>query len=298
MGTATGSENDASGQERFNRTRELLHGLLDTSPQEAVAMARELPQVDPNWLLLRAGILCDGGFAIADTAAVDEAIEIFDKFLSLDPALPYNLANALSCRAQLDQPYGLDWYLRTATIRSRARALNWIAADQLEDIDPVLASRAMTNLGNTLEAAHRWLEAFECYEEALRLYPRNGVASGNAARALLRVGQNETFDHRAHLIDTALQLAKHCKENLDVVAAFAGPQAVATYQELPSERGERRGSTRKKRPHPSDYEMFVAEHRLFLARFLTGSHTTSAGGTTPTSDQSSNPLTPVLNHPP
>lgn len=270
MGAATGSGKDSGEEEQFNRTRDLLRDLLDTSPHEAVALARELPQMDANWLLLRATILCDGGFAIADTSAVDEAIEIFDKFLPLDTALPYNLANALARRAQLDKPYGLDWYLRTATIRSRARALNWIAANQLEDEDPQFASQVMTNLGNALDAAHRWLEAFECYEQALRLYPRNGVASGNAARALFRVAQNDTFEHQPHLFDIALQFAQHCKENLDVVAVFAGPHAVATYQELPSERKEEPGSTREKRPDPSDYEMFVAEHRLFLAPILHG----------------------------
>lgn len=273
MGTEQGSGSKAGEEEQFNSEQERLRELLDTSPQEAVALARELPKTNGNWLLLRARILCDGGFSIADAAAIDEATEIFDKLLQLHPdhpELPYDLANALASRAHLDQPHGLDWYLRTATIRSRARALNWIAANQFEDEEPQLASRAMTNLGNDLEAAHRWLEAFECYEEALRLYPRNGVASGNAARALLRVAQNDTFEHQAHLIDIALQLAQHCKENLDVVAAFAGLHAVATYQKLPSEAKEEWGSTREKPSDPSDYEMFVAEHRLFLAPILDG----------------------------
>lgn len=270
MGTKAGSGSNSSGEEEFKVTQDLLRVLLDASPLEAVALARELPQTDPNWLLLRATILCDGGFAIADISAVDEAIEIFDKLLPLNPVLPYNLANALSRRAQLDQPYGLEWYLRTAAIRSRARALNWMAANQLEDEDPILASQVVTNLGNDLEAAHRWLEAFECYQEALRLYPRNGVASGNAARALFRVAQNDTFEHQTHLFHIAHQLAQHCKENLDVVALFAGPQAVSTYQELPSESWQESESTREEPPVSSEYEVFVAEHRLFLAPILEG----------------------------
>jgi hypothetical protein len=98
--------------------------------------------------------------------------------------LKYNLANALVSRAQLDRTPGPDWFLKTAAIRRRARSLFGEAAQIGGPSDPGLASQMLTNLGNGLDDAYRWVEAYECYQAALTLYPSNGVAAGCAARVL------------------------------------------------------------------------------------------------------------------
>jgi tetratricopeptide (TPR) repeat protein len=265
-----GTPNSAGLESNLRGEHERLLRLLNESPHDALVAARLLANDSPNWRQLRATILCDAGAVVADPDAVDEAIQIFTELLGDYPdhrGLPYNLANALAIRAQLDLPHDLDWYLRTSGSRTRARALNWQAASTLEDEDPLLASEALTNLGNALDAAHRWIEAYECYQGALRLYPSNGVASGNAARVLFRVGQRKVFGHEAHMVDVALRFAQHSKKHSDVVLALAGPEAVAAYQDLPSSDDQSRPRNRKPR---TEFERFVTEHRLFLAPILEG----------------------------
>lgn len=65
----------------------------------------------------------------------------------------------------------------------------------------------MTNLGNSLDAGYRWIEAFECYQGALEWFPENGGASGSAAVVLARVGSSALLGNRAHLLGVAARLA-------------------------------------------------------------------------------------------
>ncbi len=126
----------------------------------------------------------------------------------------------------------------------------------------------MTNLGNSLDAAHRWIEAYECYQSALDMFPKNGVASGCAARVLLRVASIGNLRHSEHLADVALKLAHHSKEHADTTAALAGPDAASKFAELPSRAGKL--ATSKLRDEVSDYEAFVARNRLILSPILEG----------------------------
>lgn len=257
--------------EDINTVRDRLYRLVDTQPSTAISKARRLPNLGPDWLSLRAGILCDGGAADGNLLAVDEAIEVFEELNRALPNLPgnaYNLANALWSRALLEKPHGLKWYLRTSTLTSRARALYWLAARQQRDYDKKLASQTVTNLGNMLDAAHRWIEAYDCYMEALDIHPQNGVASGIAARVLLRVGRYGAHNHRTHLVGLAHKHAQHAKDNLATVREFGGEQAVATIQGLPSD--TRVASTLQSVGRRSRYEAFVAKNRLYLTPVLDG----------------------------
>lgn len=251
--------------------RRLLQ-LLDRSPADAIESARALPTGNDDLRLLRAAILCDAGQLTGDREAVDEAVEIYTELLQAYPddyLLSYNLANALTASAQLDGP--LDdkaWYLRTSDIRRRSRSLNWKAAIGFEQDDRRQASQALTNLANALDTAHRWIEAFDNYMHAMLLFPENGVASGNAARVLFRVSSRTAFGHENHMQDVALRLAHHCKENMDVVRVIAGDRAAESFQRLPSTPNplEPIGGDRA----VSEYEEFVAKHRLFLAPIMEG----------------------------
>jgi hypothetical protein len=126
----------------------------------------------------------------------------------------------------------------------------------------------MTNLGNGLDAAYRWIEAFDAYQRALDLYPDNGVASGCAAEMLLRVSSVGVLGHRPHLADVAQRLAHHAKVNAETVIKFAGPAAVKAFERLPSKTGGlARADLGKK---PSAYERFVARNRLLLSPIMEG----------------------------
>jgi len=126
----------------------------------------------------------------------------------------------------------------------------------------------LTNLGNVLDSAHRWIEAYECYREALIVYPQNGTASGNAAQLLNRIAPNDTLGHQTHLIELAQHHAQHAKDNLDTVKELAGELAVATYQILPADIAS--PSAIPQIDTTSEYETFIARNRLYLAPILDG----------------------------
>jgi tetratricopeptide (TPR) repeat protein len=269
MSGATGNKNRALAE--YRRVQGRLASMMNTDPTAAIVEARKLPADGKNWSLLRAAILCDAGVAAADFSAVEEASEVFARLVESRPGdggLKYNLANALVSRAQLDQASGPDWFLKTAAIRRRARSLFGEAAKISGSSDPGLASQRLTNLGNSLDAAHRWVEAYECYQAALTVYPSNGVAAGCAARVLQRVAALGLLGHEAHLVDVALRLAHRAKENRDVVTKFAGPGAAEAFAALPSQPGEL--VTVRLPEGASEYDGFVAKHRLALSPVLEG----------------------------
>jgi tetratricopeptide (TPR) repeat protein len=261
----------APTKKQFLQTQEPLLSLMDTDPPAAIVGARSLPGRHPHWQRLRASVLCDAGNAAKDADAVDEAIAIFEELHTAAPEdvqITYDLANAVANRAQLDGPKGPDWFLRTSAARRRARALYGEAAAPSGGSDLRFASQAMTNLGNSLNAGYRWIEAFECYQEALDLFPENGVASGSAAVVLARVGSLALLGNRKHLLGVAARLAHHAETHRKVVAELAGATGVARFAKLAS----RRGGLAVVQPGPeaTDYERFVAEHRLPLSPVLEG----------------------------
>jgi tetratricopeptide (TPR) repeat protein len=248
-----------------------LTALMNENPAAAVAEAREIKARDANWMQLRATVLCDAGAAVRDSAAVGEAVEIFSRLRDQFPkngGLAYNLANALDATARLDKTATPDWYLVTADVRRRGRAHLGQAAEAIGRNNQAVASQVMTNLGNSLDAACRWVEAFDAYRRALVLYPENGTASGCAAEMLLRVSSIGVLGHRPHLTDVAQRLAHHAKENRETVFKFAGPGAVKRFERLPSKAGGLpRADLGKK---PTAYERFVAGHRLLLSPIVEG----------------------------
>lgn len=257
--------------EDFQRVQQRLASLVNDDPAVAINAARGLSAQEVDWRMLRAVVLCDAGERAGDLIAVEEASRIFSELRERFPdegILNYNLANALTAQARLDRTQRPDWYLQTAALRRRARAHYGHAVASLEGEDRALASQAMTNLGNDFDAAFRWVEAFECYQAALALYPMNGVASGTAATILLRVSSEGILGHQRHLRDVAERLAHHAKSNRETVIEFSGPDAAEAFAKLPSRRGELAKPDLGR--NISAYERFVAENRLLLSPVLEG----------------------------
>src|SRR6185312_1409704 len=261
----------SKARQEYDRALERLTALMNEDPAAAVAEARKIEAKDANWSQLRATVLCDAGAAVRDSAAVGEAVEIFSRLREQFPknsGLAYNLANALDATARLDKTKRPDWYLATADVRRRGRAHLGQAAEAMGRDDRAMSSQVMTNLGNSLDAAYRWIEAFDAYQRARELYPDNGVASGCAAEMLLRVSRDGVLRHRPHLADVAQRLAHHAKENRETVFKFAGPGAVKRFDRLPGKAGGVARADLGKRP--TEYERFVARHRLLLSPVVEG----------------------------
>jgi tetratricopeptide (TPR) repeat protein len=265
------SKSPSQAMQDYQRSFERLTALMNENPAAAVAEAREIRDRDANSMQIRATFLCDAGIAARDSGAVGEAVELFSRLHDRFPqqgGLTYSLANALDGTARLDRTDRPDWYLVTADVRRRSRAHLGQAAEATGREDSAVASQIMTNLGNGLDAAYRWIEAFEAYRRALEFCPTNGVASGSAAEMLLRVSKGGVLGHRPHLADVAQRLAHHAKENRETVFTFAGPGAVKRFERLPSKTGGlARADLGKK---PTAYERFVAQHRLLLSPIVEG----------------------------
>lgn len=251
--------------------RERLISIMNVDPVSAINEARRLKNTSNNWKHLRAIILCDAGAIAKDVSAVEESAEIFYELFKHNydnGVLVYNLANSLSAQARIDTTQRPDWFLFTAQLRRTERALYGMASDILYDTNKEFASRTMTNLGNSLDEAHRWIEAIDCYNDALTLYPRNGAASGCAAEVLVRISRNPLLGHKPYLINLAKKFVQHTKSNLDIVADFCGPAVAKKFDDLSVRLGE--SSEFFIRDGVSEYERFVVKNRLLLSPIFEG----------------------------
>jgi tetratricopeptide (TPR) repeat protein len=136
---------------------------------------------------LKAGILVEAGIAGHNKRAIEEGLAIFQRLLENDPERPdtlYCLANGLTELTDLVAYSGPIRYLETGDVRREARRLYQSAGSQ-ESVPDLIKSQSLTNLGNTLLKAYRFVEAYDYYLRALEGDPSNGIALTGAARVLL-----------------------------------------------------------------------------------------------------------------
>lgn len=223
--------------EEITQLHSRLVALLDTDPARAVVEARGIDLLActdgdrPHALLLRSGILVDGGGASADSVAVRDGIAGFEQLRDTHPDLDlgYNIANGHDLLGRFDPDLDIDWIewmQRTAEDRWLARAgFQAVASDPASPPDD--PTRALTNLGNALSKAYRWVEAYDVYLDALKYDPQNGMASGNAALALF------TCHTRGLANEATLPLAawyrNHALRNADRAREFGGQAAVRAF---------------------------------------------------------------------
>ncbi|WP_157778235.1 LA2681 family HEPN domain-containing protein [Burkholderia thailandensis] len=249
-----------------------LKNLLDSEASDAISHARALAAAhagDGNLLLLVAGTLVDAGKAARDLEAVEEGIKYFETLVAGFPehlSIAYNLANGLIARANLSWTAYPDWYLQTMHDRARARRLYAVVATA-DVVEEELRAQAHTNLAVMLADAYRYSEAYDNYSRALELDPINGVARVNAARLLLRFAREGANDNDAmHAVAVHhLKVAKQNPARIRELVSEADFKKLAELfdQDLPAvEVPDLSGA--------SDYQRFVAEHRLFLADTIEG----------------------------
>ena len=256
----------------FDRERKRLQSLLDGNPEKAIEEARSLPSETPVkglfYTSLKAGVLIDAGSLVKDKQAIEEGIALFRKLLANSPketSFHYNLGNGLAALADQEACTGNAWYLATAAIRSEARS-HLQKAISLGNKATAL-STAFANLGNALIKAHRWAEAYDAYTKALENDRSNAIASTRAAQVLLRCS-NRGVGNKRILLSIAARHLKAANVHQGRIAELAGKRA---QEELaPLLQMQLPNSEPPDLSAASDYEQFVARHRLALLPTIDG----------------------------
>jgi tetratricopeptide (TPR) repeat protein len=260
-------------ERRFFEIEARLKTLTDREPALAIREARSLV---PDGVLdqdsiesLAAATLIAAGVAAHDPAAVDEAVQILERLLAAMPGrgdIEYCLANGLSAQADLSTETRPQWYLETRETRRRAR-FHYQTAGSNESTPTNIAAQAFTNLGNSLLTTHRLVEAYDSYLKALKFDSTNGVALTGAARALLYMVKYGLGDPQVLPTVAAkyLGMAREDPARIRELAGEQGYQEILPLLELDVPAGELPDLS-----NATDYQQFVAEHRLSLAPTIEG----------------------------
>ncbi|MDL1977922.1 MAG: hypothetical protein LWX52_07480 [Deltaproteobacteria bacterium] len=259
-------------ERRLRERHATLNALIDQDPQSAIEAAHALTPDDVlnarNINALRSGILIDAGIAGDDVQAVDEGVASLQRLLETDPDrgdLQYCLANGLAGKADLLSYSGPAWYCETADLRRKARYLYRFAGEG--EAGSFIVSQALTNLGNALRKAYRFIEAYDCYLSALKNDPSNAVALTGAAKILLRFASEGT-GNRDVLLGVAARHLRTARENPDRICELAGELAYRQLSELMET--EIVAGAPPDLSSATDYQRFVARHRLALAPTIEG----------------------------
>lgn len=221
----------SSVHDGFYQQAVLLKTLLNTDPAEAIKQASAISLDGPeperfNLMVLRAGILVDGGAMTRQSEAIEAGITLFRELQSLFPSpdITYNLANGLvaALGAPPHGPSRLDHQEQTRDRRAEARRCFWAVA-QDPNAAPSLRTRAWTNLANQFSSSFRIFEAHDAWLDALKIDPENGVAASSAALNLLWLYARGGCSELTRI--EALMLAKIAHRNHDRVVEYAGAQA-------------------------------------------------------------------------
>ena len=215
----------------LDRAREQLNRLLDSGDAKgAISFAESLVAVSDLTASVQeeiAGIYIDAGFQLRDSARIKSGAEMFREIELLEP-LPhvrYNIANA---EMHL-------WELAKKCVGSKAawlhhrhhhyeskRLFELVAQDC--GSDDLLRLRALTNCGGLFQYAGKVVDAIDCFNRALEIDPKFGMALGKRGIAriylapLVEDDPSEMLAAAASDLDTALLDSKR-------VIAFGGKQA-------------------------------------------------------------------------
>jgi tetratricopeptide (TPR) repeat protein len=263
---------NSRGIELFDQMAARLHALIDADPVAAIEEARRLSSDIPVegvlYIGLKASILVDAGASAGDKQAIEDGTALFRTLIATDPkqaSYYYNLGNGLLALADQEPYTGFDWYLITAETRQEARSSLQQATFSDNNLD--ILSVAFTNLGNALWKGHRWAEAYDAYSRALTHDVSNGVASTGAIKVLLRCIAYGIGDKDVLRAVATRHLAA-ANERPERIAELAGARALEGLTELLERKLE--GGTHPDLSGASEYEKFVADHRLALAPTIEG----------------------------
>ena len=216
---------------------EQLYKLRNEDPQAAISFLSELGS-SPEEKVAAAVVLVDCGDAMNDFASVSRGVELFDEIVKTakpDSALYYNLANGLQVRSRLGHGPMSPVAGQAFEDRFRARVhFGSVMRDSIASHE--LRSQALTNIGILLLSTSRWVEALDCFQKALKILPRNGVAAYQEMRHLMGLAglfyrkseAYQTYCHVDTLLERVRQLSDVVSSNYDTVVEFSGKDALPT----------------------------------------------------------------------
>ena len=146
--------------------------------------------------------------------------------------LSYNLANSESVLWQLAKKQndpGTAWLKKRGHLHEARKLYRRVVEDQSAALESRLI--ALTDLGNSYDNQGRYLDALDCYDQALTLDPSCGMALGNRGMALFRVALLME-EHQSHtLLEAATDLDAAINDR-DNVLKRGGKQALETFERL------------------------------------------------------------------
>lgn len=256
---------------RFQEIQAEFNALSDRSPELAIEKAR-----DPNtWKefsrdnveILRSSVLIDAGSQRFDKGAIEEGCQLLRGLIERLPnhfELYQNLGNGLVASAVERGQKTPDWHLRTFSIRREARKHFQYAASKSQDIET--RARSFNNLGNALNTANRWVEAYDYYICALEQDPTNAVASTGAIK-ILKWAIERSIGDKEKLNPALSRLIELSRLNEHRIRELAGEQAHQGLQKILKIEIPKLNLKAKKL---SKYEQFVKENRLNLSLTIEG----------------------------
>ncbi len=249
-----------------------LYKLRNENPQAALMLLSELGS-SPEEKVAAAVVLVDCGDAMNDLESVSQGVEILDQLVKSakpDSALSYNLANGLQVRARLR--YGPSSPVTGQAFEDRFRArVQFGKVMRDRDTPNKMKSQALTNIGILFLETHRWVEALDCFQSALGMYPKNGVAAYHEMQrlkslAVLFSSNTEIYQSYGNIdsmIERIRQLSDVVSANYDTVAEFAGEATLPIVGKAAEAIAKTKSSHKEKIDNP--YFAFIEDRGLALS---------------------------------
>jgi hypothetical protein len=210
-------------------------------------------------------------------AGVSSAREALDRdvFPELVGHLRYNVANGLLALHDLDLKrwrsqnpqhhrslYALEDRDRVRQVRALFAEVGHSSSESSDT-----RSRALCNLGNTLDHSGRWLEAYQAYVDALDADPTNGNAAGNAAE-LLRFRAARGRGLPGHYAAVYERYRQQAVRNRARTVELAGEEVARRWDALPVA-GDG-GHASHDGDQLDEYQRWIKRHRLALTVAVEG----------------------------
>lgn len=251
-----------------------LYKLRDEDPIAALSFLSMLGN-SPDEKLAAAVVLVDCGDAIKNYVSVSQGVSIFEELIKIakpSSELFYNLANGLQVRSRLGHGPLSPVVGQAFEDRFQARVqFGKVMRDKAAT--PELSSQALTNIGILLLETSRWVEALDCFQKALKVLPRNGVAAYQEMRHSRRLAQlfyrkTETYQSYCHvdvLLERVRQLSEVVSSNHDTIEEFSGQDVLLPIQKAVDDIAGIEPFPQEKIDNP--YFAFVAEQGLALSLY-------------------------------
>jgi tetratricopeptide (TPR) repeat protein len=252
----------------FAELAETIGAKIDSDPAGAIEMVKDMRTDVISFGSLKGGTLIDAGSLLGDKDVIDEGVAIMRLLIEQIPdnlQVKYNLANGLIAQSDVVPYASPAWYLATADQRREARSL-FETVGRGGGNDGV-GSTALTNMGNAFWKAHRWAEAYDAYSDAIRIDPTNAVALTGAARVLHRCIQFG-FGQSASLQNVASMHIERARQHINRIKELAGAKAMEELSQM--FRGDPKQGSLPDMSKATDYQRFVARHRLALTATIEG----------------------------